>query len=152
MEKGLDKTSRAVKERLRYLEESDVARPGEEGDVGGRGAGAGVLVPMTGGRRENLDVFAGSAVHVEEREGAGVFAALDQYASTDPADLPDVFDVLGCSDGCLMASAAQCEPNPFKLYKQLQQARRNPARHIEANRERLAADHRPPPLADSPRA
>lgn len=106
-ETGLVQYNITFKNLLAYLEANNIALPEEESGFEHRAAGPGVLFPLPGGLRENLEFFTGSSLHVEKREGPGVFSCLDQYASTDANCLPDVFDVLNCADGCLMGSAAQ---------------------------------------------
>ena len=147
-ETGLVQYSLTFKNLLRFLEKNNISLPEEESDFEHRAAGPGVLFPLPGGLRENLDFFTGSSLHVEKREGPSVFAALDQYAATEAGYLPDVFDVLGCADGCLMGSAAQGEKNPFMLYKKMQEARQNASRNIEESRKRLEEYDRQLPLED----
>ena len=122
----------------RYLEANGITLPEEESSFDHPEAGPGALFPLPGGLQENLEFFTGASLHVEKKEGPGVFSYLDQYAATDNAFLPDVFDVLHCADGCLIGSAAKKEQNVFALHKQMQEARKRAARAMENSRERLA--------------
>ena len=120
-----------------YLRDNAIELPDEESGFDHHEVGPGSLFPLPGGLRENLELFAGSSLHIEKREGADVFKYLDQYAATPLEYLPDVFDVLHCANGCLIGSAALKEQNIFRLSKQMQSTRYTAARNITESRQRL---------------
>ncbi|MDR2695025.1 MAG: response regulator [Deltaproteobacteria bacterium] len=120
-----------------YLEEHNIRLPDEESGFDHADAGAGILFPLPGGLRENLDYLSEEALHVEKREGPDVFKYLDQYAATAAEDLPDVFDVLHCADGCLIGAATLKGQNIFTLHKRMQAIRSRATADKRADRERL---------------
>jgi len=137
-ETGLVQYNITFKNLLRYMEDHGISLPVEESGFDHQEAGPGTLFPLPGGLQENLAFFAGSSLHVEKKEGPGVFSYLDQYAVTDEANLPDVFDVLNCANGCLLGTATKTEHDVFALHKKMQKARQHAARNIGNSKERLA--------------
>jgi signal transduction histidine kinase/CheY-like chemotaxis protein len=75
---------------------------------------------------------------VEKKEGPEIFKCLDLYAVTATEHLPDVFDVLHCSNGCLLGSAADKTQNIFEAHKRMHAIRSDVARDLQQSRERLA--------------
>ena len=122
---------------FKYLEEHSVVLPDEEGTFDHPPAGPGGLFPLPGGLQENLKMFIGEALHVEKREGRSVFKYLDEYVKTDPSILPDVFDVLRCSNGCLIGTAADKNQNIFHLSNKMRATRSHIVRDIEYGKKRL---------------
>jgi signal transduction histidine kinase/CheY-like chemotaxis protein len=121
----------------RYLEERHIRLPDEERGFDHADAGGGILFPLPGGLRENLDFLSEKPLHVEKREGPDVIKYLDRYAATKVEDLPDVFDVLHCADGCLIGAATEKGQNIFTLHKQMQSLRARATGDPRHGRERL---------------
>ena len=140
------------KKLLGYLEKNGITLPEEESGFDHDMAGPGTLFPLPGGLRENLDFFTGGSLHIEKKEGEGVLRHLDQYAVTKAEDLPDVFDVLHCANGCLLGPATGTDQNIFTLHKQMQDIRTRVTRDTRQSRERLAEYDRQLRLEDFLRA
>ncbi|MDL2291273.1 response regulator, partial [Desulfovibrio sp. OttesenSCG-928-F20] len=137
-ETGLIDYNITFKNMARYMRDKGVLLPEEESGFDHHEAGPGQLFPLPGGLQENLEFFAQKRLHVEKREGPGIFAYLDQYAQADPNDLPDVFDVLNCADGCLQGSGANRDKNIFALNKYMQHMRGDLSANMAESHARLA--------------
>ncbi|MCL2497909.1 MAG: response regulator [Symbiobacteriaceae bacterium] len=108
---------------LAHLEQNHVIIPLEETDFDHQESGVGVLFPMPGGLKENIEFFMGRKIHVTKAEGYDVYHKLVEYAETPPELLPDIYDVLNCSGGCNLGSAHVQQGGIFAINKQMNQVR-----------------------------
>lgn len=71
--------------------------------------GLGGLYPMPGGLRENVEYFLGDAASVMQVEGINeVYSILqDAVKETNANLLPQLFDALNCSHGCLIGTGTE---------------------------------------------
>jgi len=90
---------------LEYLEKNDIKIPDEETEFDHDESGLGSLFPMPGGLKENIEFFTGRKLHIAKAEGFDIYDNLNLYAKTPDMFLPDIFDVLNCSDGCNIGTA-----------------------------------------------
>ena len=134
---GLVQYNITFKRLYDYIQQQGIVLPTEESGFDHADAGPGKLFPMPGGLLENLAFFAGRPLHTEKAEGPSVFQYLDQYAQAEPSARPDVFDVLGCADGCLIGPGAAEKQNVFTLGKKMQAVRMLSQENIEQSRLRL---------------
>lgn len=81
--------------------------------------GPGSLFPTPGGLKENIEFFMGKTLHIEKAEGEKVFEYLKNYAKTEKEHLPGIFDVLNCTDGCLIGTGSDKKQNIFHISKQI---------------------------------
>ena len=64
-------------------------------------SGLGFLYPMPGGLKENVEYYLGKSVRIDKSEGQQtVYKTLDEYAQQPIKNLPVIFDVLNCAEGC----------------------------------------------------
>ncbi len=64
-------------------------------------ASLGRIYSMPGGLKENIEFYLGKAVRVDKSEGQSkVYRDIDKFAYETEENLPAVFDVLNCEDGC----------------------------------------------------
>jgi len=102
---------------LEYLKWNNIDLPDEESEFDHDESGLGSLFPMPGGLKENIEYFMGRKLHVAVAEGRGVYDKLDKYAETLEDFLPDIFDVLNCTEGCNIGSACSGDVNVFEIGK-----------------------------------
>ncbi len=107
----------------RYLEENGVELPAQEGDFDGGEGGLGILFPMPGGLKENIEFFTGRSVRVDKSDGNDVYRDLDDYASTPPELRPRIFDVLNCAQGCNKGSGCRNDRTLFQLQSTMDSSR-----------------------------
>jgi hypothetical protein len=80
---------------------------------------------MPGGLKENIEFFLGRAASIDRSEGPRtVYHALDEYETQEVKNLPDVFDVLNCLEGCNAGSATGHCHNIFHINRVMDKARK----------------------------
>ena len=109
---------------LDYLKKNNITLPNEETQFENEESGLGALFPMPGGLKENIEYFLGKEIQVSKAEGYNVYEKLDIYAVTGEEFLPDIFDVLNCSEGCNIGSAYSYDRNIFEIEKSMSDKRR----------------------------
>jgi PAS domain S-box-containing protein len=102
---------------LDYLKKNNIELPNEETDFDHIESGLGSLFPMPGGLKENIEFFMGKKLHILKAEGEDVYEKLNAYAQTHPELLPELFDVLNCSEGCNIGSACLHGKSIFEIEK-----------------------------------
>jgi len=79
-------------------------------------AAFGRLYSMPGGLKENVEFFLGKQLRIDQAEGTEVvYKALRQFAQQQGRDLPAVFDVLNCPEGCNIGTGSLHERNRFEV-------------------------------------
>ena len=121
---GLAEYSITFNKLLDYLTENHIFLPEEETGFDHGECGPGTLFPMPGGLKENIEYFMGKNLHIIKAEGFGVFERLNEYAATPEAFLPDLFDVLNCTEGCNIGPASSPERGVFEIGKMMDENRR----------------------------
>jgi ferredoxin len=107
-----------------YLSKNRTKLPPEESGFDHYESGLGVLFPMPGGLKENIEYFMGDKISIDTSEGIDVFNRLNTYADTPEQILPQVYDVLNCNDGCNMGTACSDSPNIFEINRTLEKSRK----------------------------
>jgi len=102
---------------LEYLWVNNITLPDEETGFDHDDGCLGVLFPLPGGLKENIEFFAGKKLHIVKGEGYGIYEKLNTYAEMPEEMMPDIFDVLSCTEGCSMGSACVHEQNVFEISK-----------------------------------
>jgi len=89
-------------------------------------SGLGFLFPMPGGLKENVEHYLGKTIRIDHAEGPGVYRALDAYAQELEQNLPALFDVLNCEEGCNAGTGCVLHSkSPFEMKATLNTARQN---------------------------
>ena len=79
-------------------------------------ASLGKIYSMPGGLKENIEFYLGKKIRVDKSEGRDiVYKNIDLYANENPQNLPAVFDVLNCAEGCNIGSA--CDHSSFSIFE-----------------------------------
>ena len=107
-----------------YLEENHIILPEDEDDFDHYRSGLGSIFPLPGGLKENLEFFSQTPLHIDHSEGRNVYSMLDEYASTPSSVLPDIFDVLNCTNGCNMGPGGIYTENLFNVKHKMNSSRR----------------------------
>jgi len=116
-----------------YMKLNDISIPDEETGFDHEDSGLGSLFPMPGGLKENIEYFMGKKLHIAKAEGYDVYEKLDIYAQTPEDFLPDIFDVLNCTEGCNVGSASSHDRCIFEIDKVMDAGRKKATQ--ERNRE-----------------
>ena len=109
---------------LEYIKDNNIILPDEETQFDNDESGLGSLFPTPGGLKENIEYFTGKNYHIAKAEGFDVYEKLEQYSRTPEYFLPDIFDVLNCTEGCNIGSAYSQERNLFEIDKTMSDTRK----------------------------
>jgi len=100
---------------IKYLDENSIDMGNyAETDFDHNESGLGVLFPLPGGLKENIEFFSGKKLQIMKGEGFSVFEKLNKYAEVPDALKPAVFDVLNCIEGCNIGPAGAQGRNIFE--------------------------------------
>jgi len=81
---------------------------------------------MPGGLKANVEFMLGKALRVDKCEGQHVvYKALDAFAKENKANLPAVFDVLNCAEGCNLGTGCRHNKTLFEVNTVMEQVRKN---------------------------
>ncbi|MDR1296033.1 MAG: 4Fe-4S binding protein [Deltaproteobacteria bacterium] len=67
------------------------------------------------GFMRNFEFFMGDRVRIDSASGQNVFGLLDSYASSDPADLPQILDLVSCDSGCSLGPGHSSDLSRFRV-------------------------------------
>jgi len=109
---------------LDYIENNGITLPAKESGFDHYESALGGIYSMPGGLKENVEFFLGKALRVDKSEGQHVvYDALDEFAKTPMGDLPAVFDVLNCPEGCNIGTGCRHDKNIFKISSEMNSVR-----------------------------
>jgi len=117
-------------EKLRdYIKEHNIVFPNEQSGFDGYEAGLGSLFPMPGGLKENIEFYLGKSVRIDKSEGPQIiYKAIDEYAIQPESNLPDIFDVLNCQEGCNLGTGIGEERSVFEINTTMDKTRKKSIR------------------------
>ena len=79
-------------------------------------ASLGAVYSMPGGLKENVEHYLGKKLRVDKSEGqSAVYRHIDAFASERRENLPALFDVLNCPDGCNLGTGCGHEHSVFRI-------------------------------------
>ena len=85
----------------KYIADHNIVFPSEQSGFDGFESGLGSLFPMPGGLKENVEYYLGKSLRIDKSEGPQiVYEHLNEYAHQPESQLPVLFDVLNCQEGC----------------------------------------------------
>ena len=117
-ETGGVKYNVTIKKLLEYIEKHNIQLPPEPSGFDHPDAAFGCLFPMPGGLKENLEVYFGKTMRIDQSEGQDiVYDALREFAEEKPDCLPAVFDVLNCPEGCNLGTGVNHDISRFRTFK-----------------------------------
>ncbi|GBU20306.1 iron only hydrogenase large subunit [Fibrobacteres bacterium R8-0-B4] len=115
-----------LKKLYEYIENHGIALPIEESGFDHADSSLGCLYSMPGGLRENVETYLGKALRIDKSEGQEmVYHALDRYAKKNGTNLPAIFDVLNCPDGCNIGTGCIHDRDEFDVNAIMDEARQN---------------------------
>jgi hypothetical protein len=115
-----------LKKLYEYIETHGIELPREESGFDHAESSLGCLYSMPGGLRENVELYLGKALRIDKSEGQGiVYHALDEFAGKHGKDLPAVFDVLNCPEGCNLGTGCAHERDVFEVNAIMDEARQS---------------------------
>jgi ferredoxin len=122
---GLIKYNVTFERLFKYLEEHKITLPEQTSGFDHYECGLGSIFSMPGGLKENIEFFLGKSMRIDRSEGPSiVYHALNDYESQRGKNLPVVFDVLNCLEGCNVGSGAGHNKNIFEVNHAMDQARK----------------------------
>ena len=99
-----------------YIESHKLKLPDNTATFEHQESALGRVFPMPGGLRENVEFYLGKTMRIDKSEGQDrVYADLDEYAKQPGRNLPDVFDVLNCPEGCNLGTGCIQGRNIFEI-------------------------------------
>jgi ferredoxin len=120
-----------------YIKEHNLVLPEKESGWDHVDSALGSVFPMPGGLKENVEFMLGKPLRIDKSEGQRtVYQALDAFAKEPAENLPALFDVLNCPEGCNLGTGCRHIKNIFAVNTAMDKARRN----AEKGRERKYFD------------
>ena len=128
---------------FQYIEKNNINLPDTPSGFDHQDSALGLLYPMPGGLKENIEYFFGKQLRIDQSEGSEyVYDALKEFAVEDPNNLPDIFDVLNCHEGCNVGTAIQHNQNRFKISTIMDTGRKNVFEDLDREQyEQLFSDY-----------
>lgn len=84
----------------------------------------GRIYAMPGGLKENVEYYLGKKVRVDKSEGQSVvYRHIDSFAQENADDLPALFDVLNCPEGCNVGTGCLHEKSVFRINRVMDEQR-----------------------------
>ena len=125
-ETGLIQYNVTFKKLTEYLERHHIRVPEAPFEFDHIESSLGKIYAMPGGLKANLEYYLGSAVRVDKSEGQNiVYRHLDQLAQEDEQNLPPVFDVLNCAEGCNAGTGCLHDTSLFQINRIMEGARQD---------------------------
>jgi Fe-S-cluster-containing dehydrogenase component len=116
-----------------YIKNHGITLPMETSGFDNYESGLGSLFPMPGGLKENVEYYLGKSLRIDKSEGPRiVYGDLNEYAEQPFSNLPVLYDVLNCQDGCNKGTGCPEGLSIFGLNTSMDNARQ----------ENINADHR----------
>ncbi len=132
-----------LKRLYEHIETHGIALPKEESGFDHAESSLGCLYSMPGGLRENVEQYLGKSLRIDKSEGQEVvYHALDRFAKKRGVNLPVIFDVLNCPEGCNLGTGCAHERDEFDVNAIMDEARQNILRErSQEDFEALYADY-----------
>ena len=122
---GLIKYNITFENLYKYIDENGITLPAQPSGFDHYECGLGSVFSTPGGLKENIEYFLSNAFRIDRSEGKHVvYRKLDEYASQQKSDLPDVFDVLNCDEGCNKGPASGNRNSTFQMNRAMDAARK----------------------------
>jgi len=122
---GLIKYNITFEKLFNYIDEHRIDLPAQPSEFDHYECGLGSVFSTPGGLKENIEFFLGNALSIDRAEGKHVvYHKLDEYASQHRDDLPDIFDVLNCEEGCNRGPASGNTKTTFQMNRAMDKARK----------------------------
>ncbi|MCL1983028.1 MAG: methyl-accepting chemotaxis protein [Clostridiales bacterium] len=108
-----------------YIDEHGITLPTQPSGFDHYDCALGSVFSTPGGLKENIEFFLGNSLSIDRAEGKHVvYRKLDEYDEQHGVDLPNVFDVLNCEEGCNMGPASANQSSFFQVSRAMDKARK----------------------------
>jgi iron only hydrogenase large subunit-like protein len=115
-----------LKRLYEYIQRHRISLPMQETGFDHAESALGILYPMPGGLKENVELYLGKELRIDKSEGTdNVYKALEAFAGQSKEYLPAIFDVLNCLEGCNLGTACIHERDMFEVNSIMDAARRD---------------------------
>ena len=115
-----------LKRLFEYIRDNNIMLPRQESGFDHMDSSLGLLYPMPGGLKENVELYLGKALRIDKSEGQGVvYKALEEFSVQNDKDLPAIFDVLNCPEGCNLGTGCEHGNSMFEVNAIMDTARQN---------------------------
>jgi iron only hydrogenase large subunit-like protein len=109
-----------------YIQRHNLQLPTRGAEFDHIDSGLGSIYSMPGGLKENVEFMLGKALRVDKSEGTHVvYKALDAFSKENKANLPAVFDVLNCAEGCNLGTGCHHNKTIFDVNNSMEKTRQN---------------------------
>ena len=109
-----------------YIRNHNIQLPSEPFVFDHEEASFGRLYSMPGGLKENVEYAIGKQLRIDQAEGTEiVYDALKLFAEKRGNNLPDIFDVLNCAEGCNIGTGCLHEHDRFDASAVMDANRKN---------------------------
>jgi ferredoxin len=99
-----------------YIESNNLKLPNEAVDFEHQPSAMGRIFPMPGGLRDNVEFYLGKTMRIDKSEGQSrVYADLDEFGRQPAENLPALYDVLNCAEGCNLGTGCRFGHNVFEI-------------------------------------
>jgi hypothetical protein len=99
-----------------YIESHKLKLPGDSADFELQPSALGRIFSMPGGLRDNVEFYLGKTMRIDKSEGPGrVYTDLNEFGEQPKKNLPALFDVLNCAEGCNLGTGCRPGRNIFEV-------------------------------------
>ena len=123
---GLVEYNITLKKLYEYIQRHNLPLPAQGSGFDHAESSLGRIYSMPGGLKENVELYLGKALRIDKSEGQSVvYKALDEFSRQTPENLPAIFDVLNCPEGCNLGTGCDHEKDVFEINAAMDKARKS---------------------------
>jgi NAD-dependent dihydropyrimidine dehydrogenase PreA subunit len=113
---GLISYNITFKKLWEYIESHKLKLPQVDADFDHQPSAMGRIFSMPGGLRDNVEFYLGKTMRIDKSEGQSrVYADLDEFGKQPEKNLPALYDVLNCPEGCNLGTGCRPGRNIFEV-------------------------------------
>ena len=122
---GFVKYNVTLKKIFNYIKDNNIQLPGAAAEFDHPESALGRMYSMPGGLKENIEFFFGKKLRVDQAEGPHVYDSLDEFNRENEENLPVVFDVLNCAEGCNIGTGTDASRTRFQANRIMDENRQS---------------------------
>lgn len=108
----------------KYIQNRKLSLPSQGSGFDHMDSALGSIYSMPGGLKENVEFMLGKDLRIDKSEGqAVVYKALNAFGKENKSNLPKVFDVLNCPEGCNLGTGCDHHKTFFEVNSSMDKAR-----------------------------
>jgi hypothetical protein len=121
-----------LKKLYEYIINHNIQLPMERSGFDHEESALGRLYSMPGGLKENVEFYLGKKLRIDQAEGQEiVYEALQLFSRQREGDLPAIFDVLNCPEGCNIGTGSSHRHNRFEASTIMEKNRKTALRDYD---------------------